>query len=167
MPWALAPTGGRVKGRAVWASPKWHDKMPDMAEIPITDAQIKAVVAAFYAAVRDDPSLGPVFAAHVTDWPAHEAVVVSFWRKAMGRGGSYDGRPAEAHARAGNVRPGMFDIWLGLFDATLHAHLTPAQAAEWSALAHRIGAPLRAAVSGATRRGQVPDLGPIKGTGRG
>lgn len=138
-----------------------------MDEAPITDAQIEAVVAGFYARVRQDALLGPVFAPHVHDWPAHEARIVAFWRKAMGKPSSYDGRPAEAHARAGTVRPGMFDRWLALFDATLADHLTPAQAAEWSALAHRVGGPLRAAVSGVTRRGQVPDLGPIKGTGRG
>lgn len=138
-----------------------------MGEARITDQQISAVVADFYSRVRRHPGLGPVFAPHVTDWPAHEAVVVAFWRKAMGRGGDYDGRPVEAHARAGNVHPGLFEIWLGLFDAVLADHLTPAQAAEWSALAHRIGGPLRAAVSGVTRRGEVPDLGPIKGVGPG
>ena len=59
---------------------------------------------------------------------------------------SYDGNPMVAHVRAGNVRPGMFEPWLKLFDATLKAELSPEKAASWSALAHRIGRSLRAGV---------------------
>ena len=49
----------------------------------ITPAQIDQVVARFYAAIRQDPGLGPVFAAHVTDWPVHEEKIASFWRNAI------------------------------------------------------------------------------------
>lgn len=34
----------------------------------ITAQQIDTVVTDFYAAIRVHPGLGPVFAAHVTDW---------------------------------------------------------------------------------------------------
>lgn len=112
----------------------------------ITRPEIERVVAVFYAAVRAHPMLGPVFAVHVTDWPAHEARVADFWANTILHERSYEGSPVEAHVKAGNVRPGMFDSWLGLFDATLRAELTPDQAAAWSALAHRIGRSLRAAV---------------------
>jgi hemoglobin len=33
----------------------------------------------------------------------------------------------------------MFDVWLGLFDSVLKLELPPETAAQWSALAHRIG----------------------------
>ncbi|MEO3416263.1 group III truncated hemoglobin [Roseovarius sp. CAU 1744] len=112
----------------------------------ITRPEIERVVAVFYADVRAHPMLGPVFAVHVTDWPAHEAQVADFWANTILHERSYEGSPVEAHVKAGNVRPGMFDSWLGLFDATLRAELTPDQAAAWSALAHRIGRSLRAAV---------------------
>lgn len=112
----------------------------------ITPDEIAAQVTAFYAAVRAHPGLAPVFAAHVTDWPAHEAKVAAFWRNAILHERSYDGSPMLAHREAGNVRPGMFAIWLALFDATLHEVLRPDQAAAWSALAHRIGVSLRAGV---------------------
>ena len=36
-----------------------------------------------YAAIHQNPGLGPVFAAHVTDWPAHEAKIAAFWRNAI------------------------------------------------------------------------------------
>lgn len=110
---------------------------------PITDAEISLVVAEFYAVVRTHPGLGPVFAAHVTDWPAHEAKIAAFWRNAILMERGYDGNPMAVHKAAGNVRPGMFDAWLGLFDSVLNRHLRAEQAASWSALAHRIGRGLR------------------------
>lgn len=111
--------------------------------IAVTPAEIDAVVADFYAAIRTHPGLGPVFASHVTDWPAHEAKIARFWRNALLYERVYDGNPMQVHKAAGNVHPGMFDPWLGLFDATLRRNLTPTIAAQWSALAHRIGMGLR------------------------
>lgn len=110
---------------------------------PVTAAQIDTVVADFYASIRDHPVLGPVFAAHVTDWPEHEAKIARFWRNAILFERAYDGNPMAAHAAAGNVRPGMFTPWLELFDRVLRRNLPPEAAAAWSALAHRIGRALR------------------------
>ena len=112
----------------------------------ITRPEIERVVAAFYDAVRRHPGLGPVFAVHVTDWPAHEAKVANFWANTILHERSYEGSPVAAHVRAGNVQPGMFSVWLALFDSVLAAELRPDQAAGWSALAHRIGRSMRAAV---------------------
>lgn len=112
----------------------------------ITPEQIDAVVADFYAFVREHPGLGPVFARHVTDWPGHEARIAGFWRNAILFEKGYDGNPMQAHIEAGNVRPGMFSVWLDLFDMVLRRNLSPDQAAAWSALAHRIGRSLRAGV---------------------
>ena len=109
----------------------------------ITPDRIDAVVAEFYAVIRTHPGLGPVFAAHVTDWPAHEAKIARFWRNAILFERSYDGNPLVAHREAGNVHPGMFDVWLGLFDSVLRRQLPAETAAEWSVLAHRIGRGLR------------------------
>ena len=122
----------------------------------ITDAQIAAVVATFYACVRDHPGLGPVFAAHVKDWPAHEAKITRFWRNAILHERSYDGNPLAVHRAAGNVRLPMFDVWLGLFDSVLQLELPPEIAAQWSALAHRIGRGLMFGMQGAD--GAPPSL---------
>ncbi|MFD1808309.1 hypothetical protein ACFSHQ_09780 [Gemmobacter lanyuensis] len=46
-----------------------------------------------YAAVRAHPVLGPVFAHHVTDWPAHEEKISRFWRNAILREGFMTARP--------------------------------------------------------------------------
>ncbi|WP_306113372.1 MULTISPECIES: group III truncated hemoglobin [unclassified Roseovarius] len=112
----------------------------------VTRPEIERVVAAFYEAIRQHPGLGPIFAVHVDDWPSHEAKVADFWANTILHERSYEGSPVSAHVNAGNVRPGMFESWLALFDKTLRAELTPQQADAWSALAHRIGRSLRAAV---------------------
>ena len=72
--------------------------------------------------------------------------MADFWANTILHERSYEGSPVSAHVNAGNVRPGMFESWLALFDKTLRAELTPRQADAWSALAHRIGRSLRAAV---------------------
>ncbi|MDI3338756.1 group III truncated hemoglobin [Defluviimonas aestuarii] len=125
----------------------------------VTPEEIDRVVATFYAAIREHPGLGPVFAAHVTDWTSHEAKIAGFWRNAILYERSYDGNPLEVHQRAGNVRPGMFDPWLGLFDSVLKRELRPETAAAWSALAHRIGRGLRyGVVERETLPGGIPKL---------
>lgn len=134
-----------------------------MPELPprfaVTPEEIDRVVADFYAAVRVHPGLGPVFAAHVSDWPAHEAKIAGFWRNAILYDRSYDGNPLQVHRDAGNVRPGMFDIWLALFDSVLARNLAPEAAAAWSALAHRIGRSLRYGVAETdTAPGGAPKL---------
>ncbi len=116
------------------------------SRFPITRPEIARVVAAFYARIRQHPGLGPVFAAHVSDWPPHEAKITDFWANAILYERSYDGNPLQVHRAAGNVHPGMFDSWLALFDMTLREELRPDQAAAWSALAHKIGRSLRAGV---------------------
>lgn len=113
---------------------------------PVTPDQIDRVVAVFYGAVRRHEVLGPVFANHVSDWPAHEARIASFWRNAILYDRGYDGNPMRVHRQAGDVRPDHFPVWLALFDETLRRSLPPDTARSWSALAHRIGQGLRMGV---------------------
>lgn len=125
--------------------------------------QIAAVVAAFYAAIRRHGELGPIFARHVQDWPAHEAKITAFWRNAILYDRSYQGSPMRAHLQAGDVRAAHFPSWLGLFDATLAAEARRGTLAEdsaraWSALAHRIGQGLRMGVAELETRGGAPIL---------
>lgn len=125
----------------------------------IARADIERVVASFYESIRRHPGLGPVFAAHVDDWPAHEAKVAAFWANAILQERGYDGNVVAAHASAGNVQPGMFSVWLSLFDTILRRELEEDQAAAWSELAHRIGRSLRASVvDRETLPGGVPKL---------
>ncbi|WP_372840485.1 group III truncated hemoglobin [Phaeovulum sp.] len=135
--------------------------MPNLPQrIAVTPADIERVVTRFYARTRVHPVLRPIFAAHVTDWPAHEAKIVRFWRGAILGEAGYEGSPMVAHRRAGNVRPEHFAVWLALFDTVLVELLEPEQAAQWSALAHRLGRGLRLGVEDTSRdKASPPRLG--------
>ena len=127
---------------------------------PITAEQIELVMTRFYAGVRKHPTLGPIFANHITDWPVHEAKIAGFWRNAILMERSYDGNPMQAHMRAGDVRADHFDGWLELFDEVLQTTLPAEPAAAWSALAHRIGRGLRMGVQDVAQpTDAVPKLG--------
>ena len=125
----------------------------------VTPEQIDRVVATFYAAIRRHEVLGPVFARHVADWPAHEEKIAAFWCNAILYERGYDGNPMRVHMAAGDVRAAHFTPWLALFDETLRRTLPEPTAAAWSALAHRIGAGLRMGVEDLReRRMGVPSL---------
>lgn len=128
------------------------------ARFDVSRPEIERVVTAFYARVRVHPVLGPVFAAHVSNWPEHEAKIARFWANTILHERGYDGNPLQVHRAARNVRPGMFEPWLALFDAVLREELSAQQAQAWSALAHRIGRSLRA---GVVQRMQGPGGVPI------
>ncbi|MFT5629425.1 MAG: hemoglobin [Gammaproteobacteria bacterium] len=109
----------------------------------VTAPQIAQVVSIFYQRVRQHPKLGPIFCAHVIDWPAHEQKITSFWRNAILMERTYSGNPMQAHLNAGNVRSDDFADWLAEFDVVLTEVLPEVPAQAWSALAHRIGQGLR------------------------
>lgn len=115
--------------------------------IPITRPQIEEVVKHFYARVRMDPVLGPLFIGILsTDpeiWHTHEAKIANFWANAILHERSYDGNPMLVHSGISAIEPDMFTNWLALFDHTLSAKLPPDIALQWSTLAHRIGRGLR------------------------
>ncbi|MCV2888314.1 group III truncated hemoglobin [Ruegeria aquimaris] len=130
-----------------------------LARFAITAAQIDRVVTRFYAQVRSHPVLGPVFAAHVTDWPEHEAKIAGFWRNAILRERSYDGNPMRVHVTRPEIKPEHFAVWLGLFREVLRAELPEDIAAQWAALADRIGEGFRTGiVSMRQRPDEVPSL---------
>lgn len=108
------------------------------ARFPIQRQDIRAVVEEFYARVRQDEILGPVFGAHVRDWPEHEEKITRFWANAILFERNYSGNPMQVHMNARDVLVEHFPRWLTLFDATLHDQLTSDLARQWSHLAHRI-----------------------------
>ncbi|MDO5620622.1 MAG: group III truncated hemoglobin [Paracoccus sp. (in: a-proteobacteria)] len=126
---------------------------------PVTEQQIAQVVAVFYAAIRRHEVLGPVFAAHVTDWPEHEEKIAAFWRNAILYQRGYDGNPMRIHHATPEIRADHFATWLELFDETLRRTLPEDLALAWSMLAHRIGAGLRMGIeSRDAPAGQAPRL---------
>lgn len=126
--------------------------------IAVTEAQIDRVVARFYSAVRQDPNLAPIFAAHVTDWPTHEEKIGRYWRNALLLQRSYDGNPMQVHQAAGNVHAEHFPIWLELFDRVLSQELPADLAQSWSALAHRVGRGLSYGLTPKDAASAIPKL---------
>ena len=131
---------------------------------PITADEIDVVVTAFYARVREDETLAPVFFQSLPPepsvWVAHEEKIAAFWRNAILFERSYNGNPQKVHAERDAVEAEHFAVWLALFDEVLKEKLRPEQAAAWSDLAHRIGRGLKMGVAQARARyGDIPDLG--------
>lgn len=125
---------------------------------PATPDQINAQVSAFYARVREDALLGPVFANHVADWPAHEAKIAAFWRNAILFERSYDGNPQRVHIERPDVKPEMFAHWLDLFEEVAAQTLPPNTATPWVALARRIGVGMKAGVQSARQPKDAPPI---------
>ena len=117
-----------------------------LRKFDIQGAQIDHIVARFYAQVRTHPVLGPVFAAHVADWPEHEAKIAGFWRNAILREGSYNGNPMQVHVSRSDIKAEHFPIWLDLFKEVLKSELDSETALRWGALADRIGEGFRTGV---------------------
>jgi hemoglobin len=100
---------------------------------------IKTVVHQFYAKIRADEILGPIFDRVIGDhWDEHLAKMCDFWSSVMMMSGRYKGNPMVAHMRLKMVRPEHFDRWLGLFGETVDEVCPPAIAGIFRARAANI-----------------------------
>ncbi len=75
------------------------------AETGIDEAMIDRLVRGFYARVRDDALLGPVFAARISDWEPHLQQMSAFWSSVALMSGVYHGRPMQKHMPLPAFRP--------------------------------------------------------------
>lgn len=82
----------------------------------IDEAQLEALIPRFYARVREDALIGPVFDGAIADWDDHLKKLVAFWSSVMLTSGRYKGNPVAAHMKhLGAITPPMFDRWLALW----------------------------------------------------
>jgi hemoglobin len=106
----------------------------------ITEQSLTMLVNAFYARVREDALIGPVFNDAIHDWPDHLEKLQAFWSSVMLTTGRYKGRPLPAHMKhAGRISAASFDRWLALWKTTTEDMLDPASAAALQDKAARIG----------------------------
>jgi hemoglobin len=113
----------------------------------MTEEEIGRLVDRFYARVRRDPQIGPLFNQAVDDWPEHLVKLRAFWSSVMLTTGSYKGSPMAAHLRhAERTEPAMFDRWLELWRETARELLAPADAEAVIAKAERIAESLKLAL---------------------
>lgn len=124
------------------ALPSWTDRRPGSPLESVGGAAaVREVVTAFYTRARADDLLGPVFAAHVEDWPAHLERVTDFWVTLLGGEpgrAAWRGNLNSAHAGLG-VRAAHLGRWLALWDETAREVLPADAAALLSARAAVMG----------------------------
>ena len=85
----------------------------------IDEGIIRSLVHGFYAKVRNDAELGPIFARVIgDDWDTHLVKMCDFWSSVMLMAGRYKGNPMIAHMRLKMVQPRHFERWLVLFRQT-------------------------------------------------
>ncbi|MBI3531281.1 MAG: group III truncated hemoglobin [Burkholderiales bacterium] len=83
-----------------------------------SEEEIAELVNRFYARVRRDEQLGPIFQAHVHDWDAHLVKLTDFWSSALRGTRRFRGTPMPVHAALPGLTAGLFRHWLQLFEAT-------------------------------------------------
>lgn len=120
-----------------------HSNLPLAADQPLPpvvagERELADLVDRFYRAARRDAVLGPVFAAHVSDWDAHLAKMRDFWSAAIYRTGRYAGRPLAIHRRVAGLRPEHFPRWLELWERAVDEVVTSNAAAPLKLLAARM-----------------------------
>ena len=96
----------------------------------------------FYADVRQDPLIGPIFNAQIKDWKQHLEVIASFWETVIGGPSTY-ARPMPMKHLTLRLREEDFERWLFLWQANCRAQLSGDVAKEMIDLANHIAHRLR------------------------
>jgi hemoglobin len=117
-------------------------------ETGIDEAMIETVIRGFYARVREDPLLAPIFKARVTDWEPHLENMFAFWSSLTLQTGRYHGQPMAKHMRL-PVHSEHFDRWLTLFEETARDLCPPPAAERFIERARRVAESLELGVASA------------------
>ncbi len=114
----------------------------------ITEDSIRDLVDTFYAKVRADDEIGPVFARVIAgdDWQPHLDKMYAFWSSVMLTSGRYKGNPVIKHTMITGVQPEMFSRWLVLFHETCRELFDDAICADFRVRAERIAESLKIAM---------------------
>lgn len=112
----------------------------------IDEAMIDRLVRAFYAKVRGDAVLAPVFDERVADWEPHLVRMGEFWSSVALMTGIYHGRPMEKHLPL-PVDARHFDRWLQLFRVAAQEVCPPVAAAHFIERAERIAQSLEMGIA--------------------
>jgi hemoglobin len=111
----------------------------------VSEVDLRGLVEDFYGRVRRDRELAPIFEGAIGDWPLHLDRLTAFWSSVMLGSGRYKGNPFAAHQRhAEELRPELFDRWLGIWRETTHDRFPADIAAIFQLKADRIAESLKA-----------------------
>lgn len=110
-----------------------------MTVLTVTDDDIARLVPQFYARVRADEILGPIFNGAIDDWPHHLGKLEAFWSSVMLTSGRYKGQPMVAHLRhAEHMTEANFGRWLALWTEVTESVLGQEVASVFQEKASRI-----------------------------
>ena len=127
-------------------------------DVHCSEEEVVSLVHAFYARVRQDEVLGPIFNSRITDWDHHLAKLVDFWSAILRRTARFSGAPMPKHAALPGLSMELFERWLGLFDATLADQPNRAMAEQASAAARRIAQSLWAGYQMSREPNALPEI---------
>lgn len=104
-----------------------------------TEANIRALVYAFYDRIRADALLGPVFEQKLAGrWDEHLPKMCAFWAGLVLGAKQYRGNVQQAHQPLPGIEPKHFSHWLYLFLDTVESRYEPAAAVRFMEPALRI-----------------------------
>ncbi len=92
-----------------------EERRAEALAIGIDEAFIAELVDRFYASVRDDSVLGPIFGERIDDWPTHLGQMNRFWQSILLGAGNFTGSPMVKHLAIPTIGQEHFQIWLRLF----------------------------------------------------
>jgi hemoglobin len=134
--------------------------------VGITEEMIHTVVHGFYARIRKDPALGPIFNGAIAEeaWPPHLQKMCDFWSSVMLMSGRFHGAPMPAHLRIeGQDGKGLngrhFARWLHMFAETVAELCPPEAAALFVKKSEMIAQSLQLGI--AASRGEIPSLSQV------
>ena len=116
------------------------------AETGIDEAMIERLVRSFYARVRNDGILGPIFASKIAEWEPHLRKMFAFWSSVALMTGRYHGQPMANHLPL-PIDAQHFDRWLALFAQTAHDTCPTAAAERFILLSRRIAESLELGIA--------------------
>lgn len=118
--------------------PKPAMNLPTTLQTP-TPQSVHALVHGFYAGVRADPLLGPVFENALQDrWEAHLARMVDFWSTVLLGSKSFRGDVFRKHMALQGVTPAHFAAWVRLWELHTARLFAPDAAHDLQVAAHGI-----------------------------
>ena len=117
-----------------------------VARTGINESMIERLVRGFYAKVRDDALLAPIFETRIHDWEPHLQRMCAFWSSVALMSGRYHGSPMAKHLPL-PIDAAHFDRWLALFEKTVSEVCPPAAEAHFIERARRIAESLELGVA--------------------
>lgn len=111
-----------------------------IVDTQITEEDIARLITVFYASVRKDALLAPIFATRIKaeQWDEHITHIGAFWSSIFLKTGRFSGNPMRKHLSLKGLTPAHFERWLHLFRAAGVRALDTDKSAAFNIMADRI-----------------------------